>query len=132
MNALEKFVGQALVPARFKNPMALSKAVGMSMSAFSRGLRAGTLNIENLLRLADLAEAHPSEVLRLAGKGDAADLIERLYGVNDKPLTSQDREVLALPAPVKRELLRLAAALNTPPSAERKETRIAGDKRRST
>lgn len=58
----------------------LADAVGMSVSAFQRSTRNGTLSIENLLRLADETGESPAAVLRMAGKAEINDLIERLYG----------------------------------------------------
>ncbi len=58
----------------------LADSIGMSLSAFSRGVRnEGTLGVESCLRLAEQTGEPPSRVLRLAGKGSVAELIERLY-----------------------------------------------------
>jgi hypothetical protein len=59
----------------------LAGAIGISLSAFSRGVRLkGSLGVESCLRLAAETGDHPSRVLRLAGKAEVAELIERLYG----------------------------------------------------
>lgn len=66
----------------------------MTLSPFTRGMVSGSLSVENLLKLAKVGEKHPSEVLRMAGKGTLAGLIEELYGPAS-PLTALQREALA-------------------------------------
>lgn len=93
MNKFEDFVGE-LVTRRYRTTGALAEAIGMTLSAFSRGVRQGTLSIENCLRLAETSGDHPSKILELAGKADEAALIERLYG---KQIVSPgDRQLLEL------------------------------------
>jgi hypothetical protein len=65
---------------RYGNAQRLAAALGMTLSAFQRGRAQGTYNTENCLRLAAETGEPPSEVLRAAGKGKIADLIESLYG----------------------------------------------------
>lgn len=66
----------------------LAEALDMSVSAFQRSTKAGTLSIGNLLRLAEETGESATHLLRLAGKGDLADQIERLYGAQSaKPLS---------------------------------------------
>jgi hypothetical protein len=65
---------------RHGNLSAVAAGIGMSVSAFSRGVARGTLNVENLLQLATFSGEPPSRVLALAGKGDVAQQIEALYG----------------------------------------------------
>jgi hypothetical protein len=84
------------VGSRFGTMTALASAVGMGLSPFIRGVQAGTLNVHNLLKLAQATETHPSEVLRLAGKADVAALLEQLYGAGRDSLTSTQRDVLDL------------------------------------
>lgn len=80
---------------RYGTAHRLSEAIGMSLSAFSRGVRnEGTLSVENCLRLAEETGEPPSKVLRLASKGQVADLIERLYA--RVPMKEADREILFL------------------------------------
>ena len=69
-----------LITERFGTQTALANAIGLQLTPFTRGVAVGTFNVMNLLRLARAAEASPSMVLRLAGKGQEADLIEELYG----------------------------------------------------
>src|SRR4029453_9799553 len=65
----------------FGSKSALAHAVGINASRLSRLAHHGeySLNIENCLRLAKVAGLPASDVLRAAGKGDIADLIESLY-----------------------------------------------------
>jgi len=83
---------------RYGTAQAVADAIGMSLSAFSRGVRnEGTLSVENLLKLAEHAGEAPSTLLRLGDKGRVADLIERLYGpANPHALTTDQRELLGL------------------------------------
>jgi hypothetical protein len=83
-----------LVEERFGTPTALAKTIGLHLTPFSRGVASGTFNVVNLLKLAKVANEPPSNVLRMAGKGDVADLIESLYG--GAAMTPQQREVSAL------------------------------------
>lgn len=66
---------------RFGSQTALGKAIDISASRLSR-VMAGqhSLEVVNCLRLAEVTGESPSVVLRAAGKGDVADLIERMYG----------------------------------------------------
>jgi hypothetical protein len=77
----------------------LANAIGLTLSAFSRGVRnEGTLGVESCLRLAEETGESPGLVLRLAGKADVADLLERIYGRRQSLLRlgRQDRELLDL------------------------------------
>ena len=85
-----------LITERFGTQTALANAIGLQLTPFTRGVAVGTFNVMNLLRLARAAEASPSMVLRLAGKGQEADLIEELYGSGRDALTASQREVVAL------------------------------------
>lgn len=69
---------------RFPTRLALAKALDINASRLSRALN-GTdkhtsFNIENCLKLAQVSGEPPADVLRAAGKGDIAELIESLYG----------------------------------------------------
>jgi hypothetical protein len=84
---------------RYGTAQALADAIDMSLSAFSRGVRnAGTLGVESLLRLAEQTGEDPSKVLRIAGKGDVARLIEQLYGRHSQFIrpSRKERDFLAL------------------------------------
>jgi transcriptional regulator with XRE-family HTH domain len=62
---------------------ALAKKIGISATRISRVANDAsqhTLNVENCLRLAEITGIPPSDILRVAGKQEVADLIERLYG----------------------------------------------------
>jgi hypothetical protein len=71
---------------------AVAAGVGMSVSAFSRGVARGTLSVENLLQLAIFSGEHPSRVLELAGKGQLAHTIESLYGTSSN--SPSDKQLL--------------------------------------
>lgn len=71
---------EGLIADRFGTATALAKAMGLQLTPFQRGAAGGTFNVINLLKLAKVADEHPSKVLRMAGKAEAADLIEELYG----------------------------------------------------
>ena len=87
---------ERLIRDKFRTKRALASAVGLTESPFGRGVEAGSLGVDSLLRLAMAAEAHPSDVLRMAGKGEIADLIERLYGPGRDALTEPQRQLLEL------------------------------------
>lgn len=57
-------------------------AIGVEPSHLSRAMGPGgqPFNVEGCLKLAQITNTHPSTVLRAAGKGRIAALIEQLYG----------------------------------------------------
>jgi hypothetical protein len=57
---------------------ALANAIGLQLTVFIRGLKAGTFSVLNCLRLAKATNTDPLLVLRLAGKHEVAALIEEL------------------------------------------------------
>lgn len=74
---------------------AVAAAIGLSEGRLGRVTRGeGSMEIANLLRLAELAGEQPTAVLRLAGKAEEAELIERIYGVGAPPLSKTQRELL--------------------------------------
>lgn len=81
---------------RYATMREIAALIGMSESGFVRGVKRGTLSVENLLDLARATDTHPSRMLRLAGKEKAADLIERLYGPGRDALTESQRTLLEL------------------------------------
>jgi hypothetical protein len=85
---------EQLIAQRFGTATALARQLGMQLSPFTRGVAAGTLNLVNLLKLAQVAEEHPSAVLRLAKKADVAELLEQLYGNGREALTPSQRAVI--------------------------------------
>lgn len=82
--------------ARYGTMREIAALIRMSESGFTRGVKRGTLSVENLLDLARVTEEPPSRVLRWAGKTRAAELIELLYGPGADALTASQREVLSL------------------------------------
>lgn len=75
----------------------VAKAIGMSLSAFSRGVRLeGSLGVDKCLRLAEWSGESPTRVLRLAKKGEVAEVIERLYGSAREPQSAPERELTEL------------------------------------
>jgi len=73
----------------FPNKQSFAAAIGITPSRYSH-IRKGhySLNIINCLRLAKAASLSPSLVLRQAGKGELAALIEQLYGEGVKPVAA--------------------------------------------
>lgn len=69
-----------LVTEKYQTYGALAKAIGMTDSGFSRAAKAGTFDLENCLRLANETGESAATVLTMAGKVDANELIEKLYG----------------------------------------------------
>jgi transcriptional regulator with XRE-family HTH domain len=106
---------QQLIADRYGTAQALADALGMSLSAFQRGVKNGSLGVENLLRLSVVAGVPPGEVLRAAGKGPVLDLIETLFGPAKAPLTGPQRELLELwprlPSDAQRATLTLVRGL---------------------
>lgn len=95
MTSFQEWV-EELIATRFGTATAVAAALDMQLSPFTRGVKAGTLNLVNLLKLAKLAEEHPSKVLRLAGKAAEADLLEALYGGPSRDgLSPSQREIIA-------------------------------------
>ncbi len=111
----ERFV-QDLIRDRYGTAQAVADAVGMSLSAFARGVRHGTLSEGNLIRLAEVAGVDPARLLRLADKADVADGLDRLYGRPRLVLSQLDQRLIALPTPTKQALLRLLDSLQSPES----------------
>lgn len=76
---------------------AVAAGIGMSVSAFQRSVhKNGSLGVGACLRLARFSGTSPSMVLRLARKGDVAELIENLYGPTREPISDEDREWLII------------------------------------
>jgi plasmid maintenance system antidote protein VapI len=93
---------------RYGSAAAIAEELEMSRSAFTRGVKnEGTLSEDNLLKLAEVVGEPPGNVLRLAGKKEFAERVERLYGDAHKPLASVDRRLLALDHDLKVLLLAL-------------------------
>lgn len=111
MSDFRTFVAELV--REYGTAQALADLIGMSLSAFSRGVRnEGTLSEANLLRLAEATGTDPTTVLRLAGKQDVAARLARLYGPPRPPLSDDDRALLALDRDVKQQVLHLVAGLS--------------------
>ena len=118
---------EQVIRTRYRTATALAESIGMELSPFTRGVKAGTLNLVNLLKLARAAEEHPSTVLRLAGKAAEADLIEELYGSGHDALPRSHRELIEMwerltpeqRAPLFSLARELVAAPTHGPSSER-------------
>lgn|SRR5262245_16925389 len=102
--------------AKFPSQAAFANAIGIHPSHLSKALRGrgDTFDIARCLRIADATHENPSVVLRAAGRGDIADLIEKLYG---EPRGQEERVIVDAIndlAPAEREaftaLLKRAAA----------------------
>lgn len=87
------------IATKYRTATAMAKVVGMELSPFTRGVASGTFNVVNLLQIAKATHEHPSKVLRMAGKGDVADLIESLYGDPHAPANLPSRYADALREP---------------------------------
>lgn len=97
---------------RYGTARAVAELIPMSESAFSRGVRnEGTLSEENLLRLAEATGEDILHVLRVAGKGTVADIIERNFRQANRPLSREDRFLLDLDLQSKQQLVRMVRNL---------------------
>lgn len=115
MQTLRDFVDE-LVRARYGTAQALAMRIGLTLSAFSRGVSSGSLSTESLLKLALETGTAPSDLLRLAKKEHVAHLIEQLYGKGAASPLHGDMRALAeiwptLPAAVQQALLVVLRAL---------------------
>jgi hypothetical protein len=109
---------QTLKRERFKTWQKFADAMAMTESGFLRGVRKGKLSLPNLLLLAEVAEAQPLDVLRLAGKTSEAELFQRTFGIGDQALTASQRQLLdqwARLEPADREVLEGLLARFAPP-----------------
>ena len=78
---------------RFGTKQAFAQALGITPGRFSRLLRGNdSMEVVGCLRLAKVSGESADRVLRLAGKGEIADLIAELYG---RPsLTARERALI--------------------------------------
>lgn len=80
MKTFEKYVDDLLL-SEYGTSSRLADVIGMSLSAFSRGVRVeDTLSIENCLKLALVTGDHPASILRLAHHEEMADILALLCG----------------------------------------------------
>lgn len=99
MTDFERWINQVIVDRYGGVNQRLADAIDISLSVFLRSKPRGSFGTETLLRLAVETGKPGSWVLRLAGKGETADLIESLYGpsaAKAAPLTAEERELLRL------------------------------------
>jgi transcriptional regulator with XRE-family HTH domain len=81
----------------FPSRKAFAEAIGVVPPRLSRvmaGEDAYSFNVENCLRLAKVANRPPGEVLRAAGKAEAAELLEFLFPKAGKPAVTADQKQL--------------------------------------
>jgi hypothetical protein len=79
---------------RFGSRKRLAKAVGISLTALSRGVKHRTYNLETCLKIATTTGESLDYVLRCAGKADTADLIDLLYGGAARARLEADKKFL--------------------------------------
>lgn len=91
-----------LIRARYDTAGELAQRIGLTHSAFSRGLAKGTFSIESLLRLAHEVGESPHTILTRADKPEIADLLKAVYG-----------EPAPRPSPTETRMLRAFRALPT-------------------
>jgi len=92
-----------------------ARAAGITPSQLSHLLK-GTFepSMEICLKLARASQTSPSDLLRAAGKGFAADLIEQMYGkpaVRHYNVTARDQRILMLLRKVDRRVYRAVLLL---------------------
>jgi hypothetical protein len=92
---------------------AVAKLLGISSSGLGRA--GDTMSFQNLIKLAYKAGLDPSLVLRLAGKGEIADMLESVYGPPAAPLSDEDRRLISLPPTKKHAALLLAEDVDDRP-----------------
>lgn len=96
MNEFSSYLQQ--IAESFPSRKALAEALGISQPRLSHALGGAggyTLNVENCLRLAKVANRPAGEVLRAAGKSEIADLLDFLYPRAGRPtMSGADRKHL--------------------------------------
>jgi plasmid maintenance system antidote protein VapI len=106
------FVKQVVVERFDGVDYKLAEAIGVVPSQVSRVGKGGApFGVVTCLRLAKVAAASPSDVLHLAGRDDVAALVDSLYGAERRPMTQDERLLVALPDKTKASLVRALAAL---------------------
>ncbi len=89
----------------------LATDAGVSLSALLRGAKTGKLSTDTLLAIAEAGGEDPRPLLRAAGKGATADRLTRMFGTVARPLTTDERALLALSDGAKRQLCRIVDGL---------------------
>ncbi len=72
----------------------LAVSMKLSYSGLLRGIKKGTLDDQNILRLAELIGEPPANVFRAANRLEMADQFDRLYGDGVKPPSLMERKLL--------------------------------------
>jgi transcriptional regulator with XRE-family HTH domain len=91
----QKFLRESA--ARYGRKQDFAKAIGISPGRFSRLQKgSGSMEVENCLRLAAVTKRSPAEILRLAGKGSLAEMIEGFYGAQSAYVDPMDDEARQL------------------------------------
>lgn len=106
-----------LQKAHYPSTTAFAAALGIDATRISRGT---PFDVRGCLKLSHLTGEPPSVVLRAAGKGDIATLIESLYGPGQPLLTLEQRQLLDAFSRITRSedreaLLRIARGVAAPP-----------------
>lgn len=96
-HAFETWINTLVHTERFPTASVLAHEIGMSLSAFSRGVREeGTLSVENCLALARVLGEHPSRVLRLAGRETVAEHIDHLFNNEENTFSEREHDIIRL------------------------------------
>lgn len=94
MNDFQKLLQD--ISAQFPTTLAMAKAIGVNASRLSRALNGDSYPFDALrcLRMAHATGRNATQILRAAGKGELADLIERLYGDASKKSMNAEQSAL--------------------------------------
>jgi hypothetical protein len=81
--------------ARFGTKTALAKSLGMTLERLVKVMNdpKESLGVANCLRLSKVSGLPPGQILRMAGKGEIADLLDVLYGRTPPKGTDRDELV---------------------------------------
>src|SRR5207237_7297499 len=118
---------------RYRNRSAFAAALGISPSRMSKALsgKGDVFDVVGCLRVARASGISPSVVLRAAGRGAIADLIERVYGPPRRITAEEDTILTAvqrLPPDMQRAIVTLIE--NGPLSVQEMSTARRERKRR--
>jgi|SRR5919108_6375784 hypothetical protein len=117
----------------YPNRSAFAAAIGVDPSRLSKALsgKGDVFDVVGCLRIARATGKSPSAILRAAGRGSVADLIERLYGP-PRRVSAEDETILnavqRLPSAMRRAIVTLIE--NGPASVDDVSTSRPERKRR--